>query len=122
MKPEQDISVSETRKLDLSVFNTLKSIFGDAFKDVVDKHSKSAKDNIKRVEQALKMNDANELEHAAHSLKGASAQFGAMSLNAISMTIEQLGKEGKVEEAKALLDELKTAQQDAEKLMVQEVG
>jgi HPt (histidine-containing phosphotransfer) domain-containing protein len=117
MKPGQEISDSETRKLDIPVFNALKNIFGDAFKDAVDKHSKSAKKNIQRVEQALEANDANELERAAHSIKGASAQFGASSLSAVSMKIEQLGKEGKLEEAKLFLEKLKIAQADAENEM-----
>ena len=120
VKPESAIS-KVAGKLDLSVFNILKNMFGEAFREAIENHTNSAKENIKRIEKALETSNVDELERAAHSIKGASAQFGASSLSAVSMMMEQLGKEGKLDEAKAMLAELKVAQADAEKLMLQEV-
>ena len=107
--------------LKLDVFNTLKSMFGQAFPDAIASHTKSAKDNIERIEKALETNNADELERAAHSIKGASAQFGAMALSELSFKLEQLGKAGKLEEAKTLLNELKAVQIQAEKQMLSEL-
>lgn len=107
--------------LDLSVFNVLKEMFGDNFNDVVKKHSESSLDNVKRIEVALANNDASELEHAAHSLKGASGQFGAKRLSELAMKIELFGKETEFDKAKNIFDELKDARDEAERLMQHEL-
>ena len=108
-------------KLDLSIFNVLKEMFGDTFSNAVESHTKSAKDNVKRIEGAVKNNDASELEHAAHSLKGASSQFGAMVLSEFARQLEQFGKDGEVEKAKEIIDKLNISRAEVEKLMLNEI-
>lgn len=120
-KTETTSDLKSSTQLNLSVFNTLKNMFGDAFLNAVNNHTNSAKENIQRIETALDKNDATELEHAAHSLKGASAQFGATVLSEFATRMEQCGKEEEIEKAKELLDELKVARNDAEELMMQEL-
>ena len=115
------LTLSELLPLDLSIFNVLKQMFGDTFSSAVESHTESAKDNIRRVEEALDKNDADELERAAHSLKGASAQFGAMVLSELSMKIEQFGKNSKIDNAKEIFSELKTAREEVEKMMLKEL-
>ena len=108
-------------QLNLSVFNMLKNMFGDSFLGAINNHTNCAKENILRIESALDNNDANELEHFAHSLKGASGQFGAMVLSELAEQMEQYAKEAELENAKELLDEIKTACNVAEELMMQEL-
>jgi len=100
------------------VFNTLKEMFGDKFSSAVDSHASSAKDNLKRIENALKNEDVSELEHAAHSLKGASSQFGAMALSELARQMEQFAKNGEIEKAKNIIDKLKISREEVKKLML----
>ena len=107
--------------LNLLVFNALKEMFGDAFMDAVNNHTISALENIKQIEIALDKNDANAIELAAHSLKGASGQFGAMVLSKLAAEMEQFGKDAAIDDAKIIFSELKKAREEAEKLMMQEI-
>ncbi len=106
--------------LDTSVFKNLKSLFKDKFPLVIEQHTQNARENILRAKTAIEDNDAKTLERAAHSLKGASAQFGANHLNSIAVEIEILAKSGNIRQAEKLIDKLQTAQQEAATLMQQQ--
>ena len=108
--------------LDLSTFNILKELFGDKFEDAVNSHSISAKENISRIKEAVEKSDLNELVHAAHSLKGASSQFGALALSEIALKIEEHAKNNMIEKAKGLIDELQSRREEVEKLMLKELA
>jgi len=99
----------------------LKGMFGTEFSGVVDSHTTSAKKNIKRMEDAFENNNASELEHAAHSLKGASAQFGAVTLSELAKQMEQFGKNKEIDKAKAIFSELKSARENVETEMLKEM-
>lgn len=118
----RDSTSEEFMKLDLDVFNVLKSMFGDAFPAAVGSHTTSAKENIVRIDDAIKNNDASELEHAAHSLKGASAQFGALLLSELARQMEMHGKAGEVDSAKIILEDLKASRIEAEEMMAKEIA
>jgi len=118
---KEDVITNDNKQLDLSVFNILKEMFGDTFSAAVGSHASSAKDNLKRIENSLEKGDASELEHAAHSLKGASSQFGAMALSELARKMEQFGKDGEIEKAKEIIDELKFSREEVEKLMLNEI-
>jgi HPt (histidine-containing phosphotransfer) domain-containing protein len=62
---------------------------------------------ITEIENCLEQGDASRLTRAAHSLKGSSANFGAMQLHAASEKIERLGREGALGDVRAQLPELK---------------
>ena len=120
-KEEVNAITNDNKQLDLSVFNVLKNMFGDTFTEAVNSHTSSAKDNVKLIEKALANNDANEFEQAAHSLKGASSQFGAMVLSEFARQLEQFGKDGEIEKAKEIIDKLKISRVEVEKLMLNEM-
>ncbi|MCF6322916.1 MAG: response regulator [Gammaproteobacteria bacterium] len=107
--------------LDFEPFNQLRKMFGDRFPDTIEQHTQNALDNIKRVESAIHQGDLGLLEHAAHSIKGASGQFGAKQLSEISLKMESIAKEGDLKQAKALFNELQIAQQEAAKVMLQQI-
>ena len=98
------------------------NMFGDTFVDAVQSHTNNAKENVNRIENALDNNNANELEHAAHSLKGASGQFGAVVLSELAKRMEQYGKDAAIDKAKNIFVELKTAREEVENLMMQEIS
>ncbi len=108
--------------LDFEPFNQLRKMFGDRFPDTIEQHTQNALDNINRVESAINQGDLGLLEHAAHSIKGASGQFGAKQLSEVSFKMESLAKEGSLDEARALLGELQVAQREAAKAMLQQIN
>lgn len=111
---------SET--LDLTPFNQLKKMFGERFSEIIEQHTQNAAENVSRVEEAIKQGDFDQLEHAAHSIKGASAQFGAIQLNKVSIELEKLAKEGDLKRAEVAFRELKVAQQVTAEAMLRETG
>ncbi len=111
---------SET--LDLTPFNQLKKMFGERFLEIIEQHTQNAAENVSRVEEAIKQGDFDQLEHAAHSIKGASAQFGAIQLNKVSIELEKLAKEGDLKRAEVAFRELKVAQQVTAEAMLRETG
>ncbi len=62
---------------------------------------------ITEIEECLEQGDAGRLTRAAHSLKGSSANFGAMQLRAISEEIEFLGRDGALPSVPERLPRLK---------------
>lgn len=110
-----------TDLLDLSTFNILKELFGGKMADAVDSHTISAKENIIRIEKAIEKSDASALVHAAHSLKGASSQFGALALCELALKMEEHGKNNMIEKAKELITELQSSREEVEKLMLKEL-
>ena len=107
--------------LDFEPFNQLKKMFADRFAQTIEQHTQNALDNIKRVEEAIEQDDQELLERSAHSIKGASGQFGAKKLSEVAFKMETLAKEGDLDSAKALFTELQQAQQDAAQAMLQQV-
>ena len=108
--------------LDMKAFNTLKQLFGEKFPSTIEQHIQNAHKIVTNVEEAIQQNDLKTVERAAHSLKGTSAQFGAIRLNSIAVEMESLAKNGATDNAKALLTKLKTAQQQAADAMLQQLG
>ena len=61
---------------------------------------------VERMRSAVERGDRAELVLVAHSLKGGSAQLGAMRLAAVSRELEAHGREGRLEVAAKILDRL----------------
>jgi len=89
---ESFIDSKRTEQLDLKKFETLKVLFKDQFSSVVEQHSKSTYDNILLIREAIKKSDFETLERAAHSIKGASAQFGAIRLSQAAEVMEDYAR------------------------------
>ena len=107
--------------LDLEPFNQLKGMFGDRFAQIIEQHTQNALHNISHIEDAIQQDDLELLERSAHSIKGASAQFGAKKFSETVFKMETLAKEGDLESAKVLFSELQQAQQDAAQAMLQQI-
>jgi CheY-like chemotaxis protein len=61
---------------------------------------------IETIRGAITRRQADELKHAAHTLKGNSNSLGARRMGALSLGLEKLGRGGDVESAPPLLAEL----------------
>ncbi len=62
---------------------------------------------ILSLEEQVESGDAEALRETAHSMKGSSGNLGALELMEACRALETCGKEGRVEEAAALLDAVK---------------
>ncbi len=66
---------------------------------------------------AVANGDHEELSHEAHSLKGASSTFGARRLAAVCLELEQAGRAGDLDRARALIPQLEQASTDTQVAM-----
>lgn len=107
--------------LDEDLFGNLSKMFGDRFVVIIEQHTQNALENVNKVAAAIQQGELGELERAAHSLKGASGQFGAKALNRIALKMETLAKSGDLDQAAQLLSELKSAQQMTAEAMLEQI-
>ncbi len=120
---ENVVAVTEAEKqvnngdLDLESFHNLKKLFKDKFSFAVEQHAQNAQDNVKTLKQAIELHDLETLERTAHSIKGSSAQFGAMSLSKLAADMERLAKGNDLDKAKVLLAEIRDCQEQVAVLM-----
>jgi len=108
-------------ELDMDVFNVLKKIFAERFPDAVASHNKSALNNINAIIAAIEKGDAAELEGAAHSLKGASGQFGAVLLSELARKIEMYSNSNEIDKANEMVQDIIEARISVEALMLKEL-
>jgi signal transduction histidine kinase/DNA-binding response OmpR family regulator/HPt (histidine-containing phosphotransfer) domain-containing protein len=69
----------------------------------------SSADTLRQIDQALAAGDADGLRRGAHALKSSSANVGAERLSGLFRQLECLGREGNLETAIPLFDELQCA-------------
>ena len=105
----------------LTVFNKLASLFDDKFSDLIKEHNDSTKESIDHIDKAITNSDSGILERTAHSIKGASAQFGGTLLSHLAENMEKLGKDGDFENARELYPALKKAQEETAALMLKQI-
>jgi HPt (histidine-containing phosphotransfer) domain-containing protein len=74
---------------------------------------KSADDNLARVAAAAVEGDAKALSQGAHSLKSSAANLGAEALAGCYRELEKCGREGRIDDARSLLEQTRREQQRA---------
>jgi len=109
-------------ELDVDIFNVLKKMFEEKFPDAVASYTMTAKENISAIMVATEKGDATGLEHAAHALKGASGQFGALLLSELARKLEVFGHCNEVDKAKEIVQDIIDARVSVEKLMLKELS
>ncbi|MEA2562907.1 MAG: hypothetical protein QOH06_4411 [Acidobacteriota bacterium] len=73
---------------------------------IVDSFVAEAPRRLERMRGALARGDRQELTLVAHTLKGGSAQLGALRVASVSSELEESGKEGRLDGAGEILDRL----------------
>ncbi len=116
-KPIPVAASESNNELDLVAFNGLKELFNDKFQYAVDQHATNSLANVNLINDAIEQQDLKTLERLAHSIKGSSAQFGAVTLSKIAATIELSARDNDLEKAKDLFAELRECQQQVVLLM-----
>ena len=89
--------------IDMTVIETLRELGGDddpgLVGELIDLYLLDAPDRLRELEQALEGGDVDLLERAAHTLKSASANIGAVLLSDLCQDLECLAREAPIEKA-----------------------
>ena len=78
----------------------------DLFKEIALIFIKGLPQNTAVIRKAIAENNAQQVEHTAHSLKGSIGNFAAAMSYEASYRIERMGKDGNLEGARAALSRL----------------
>ncbi|MBK5109026.1 MAG: Hpt domain-containing protein [Anaerolineales bacterium] len=78
---------------------------GEFLTELLDTYFVDSPQQFATMHKALKDNNSEEFRRAAHSLKSNSANFGAIDLSERAKNLEDLGKEGQLEQAAVPLQE-----------------
>jgi two-component system sensor histidine kinase/response regulator len=126
-KTGRDHAAEKPWSADQEVFDlseAMRTVNGDQdlFKEIAILFLESAANNMAKIRAAILKSDARVIEHAAHSLKGSVANFGARRVFDAACRLECMGREGKLAEAESahleLARELDALQNAMETAMV----
>jgi signal transduction histidine kinase/CheY-like chemotaxis protein/HPt (histidine-containing phosphotransfer) domain-containing protein len=103
--------------IDLAALQTVRDLDPaggmDLVKAILRIFIESASESITRVENAILAHDGGQLAAAAHALKSSSANVGAKTLSEFYRQLEQLGREGRLADARELLIQVRPEHQRA---------
>jgi CheY-like chemotaxis protein/HPt (histidine-containing phosphotransfer) domain-containing protein len=97
--------------INLAVLKTIRALDPSGGMDLVKRilgiFLQSTDESVRRMESAISERDAAQLSRAAHALKSCSSNVGAETLSGLYRQLERLGREGRIDEARALLAEVR---------------
>ncbi len=89
--------------LDPNILNSIRALqsegMPDVFQKVLNIYMQKSPGLMENLRQAISTGNASAVEFAAHSLKSANANMGALELSALCRELEQLGRSGSIEGA-----------------------
>ncbi|MBN1008456.1 ATP-binding protein [Amphritea pacifica] len=91
---------------------------GAFLRKIIDAYLEKSPDDIKRLKQALAAQDGQMLRVAAHSFKSSSYNLGAMTLAELCKALEQVGRDGMLDQAPTLLAEIEEAYLSAREILI----
>jgi signal transduction histidine kinase/DNA-binding response OmpR family regulator len=100
------VAIEALRELDEPGSNELVTELVSSFLNTAD-------GNLERVAAALAEGNAKAWAQAAHSLKSSAANLGAEALASLYRELEKCGREGRIDDARGLLDQTRREQQRA---------
>ncbi|MCD4755755.1 MAG: response regulator [Deltaproteobacteria bacterium] len=89
---------------------------------IIKLYLESSPELITTVRESVEQGDSKALCEAAHSLKSSSANLGAIQLAAVCKELEDMGREGRTDGAKALMDRIESEHQSAHAALAEELG
>ena len=98
---------AESPAINPAVLDTLRELDEaggtDLAREIFSSFLETAEHGLAQVQAAIQTGDAKGLGHAAHALKSSTANVGAQTLSGCYRELERLGRESRIEEARALL-------------------
>ncbi len=114
---DASVPPSDVACLDLQVVTALRELGGeddpDLFDDLVETFAIDSPARLDSIEDAVRAGDADALHRAAHGLKSSAANMGARELAETCRHLENLGKDGAVDGAAALVPLARDRYRDA---------
>jgi HPt (histidine-containing phosphotransfer) domain-containing protein len=96
-----------THHLDHDTLQELRAVMGTEFAHLLRTFATDSAMRIDTIERAAAAADADALRHAAHSFKGSSGNMGAKQLSEVCKRIEELARDGELNESAALIPQLR---------------
>lgn len=103
-----------SQPLNLKTLAHLKSVIGDSLAPILRTYLEITPPLVKELEAAIKQANAAEIKRHAHTLKGSSANIGAVDLPSLCLEMEGLGRDGDVKKAEALYPKVNQAYSELE--------
>jgi HPt (histidine-containing phosphotransfer) domain-containing protein len=95
--------------MDTAAFTEMKSIMGDAFREVVQMCLQTLPEQLEAIESAIETRDSEALFNVCHKLKSSSGSIGAYGLAEKAQVVEQIGRNGSSDVPQQAIDELRVA-------------
>jgi len=109
--PSDEARPPDLEPINMHTLATLRDIGARAGKDLVkillNRFLEAAEEPLTKLESAINERDASLLTRIAHALKSSMANLGAEALSGRYRQMENLGREGRIDEARALLASLR---------------
>lgn len=97
---------TKTSPLNIELLDETADLDPEGLGDLIAMYLAQADDLIEKLQTAVKASDSEEIERIAHKLAGASAVCGVSGLVAPLRVLEQRGRDNRLDEAQALLDDI----------------
>ncbi|MGO8856679.1 MAG: response regulator [Steroidobacteraceae bacterium] len=98
--------------INVAVLKTIRALDPSGGMDLVKRilgiFLQSTDESVRRMESAILERDAAQLSRTAHALKSCSSNVGAETLSGLYRQLERLGREGRIDAARALLAEVRS--------------
>lgn len=98
--------MNEKTHLDEEALAELQDVMENEFDILIRTYLSDSRDRIKMLRAALQENDPDAFTKSAHSFKGSCINIGAPRLGELCFEAEQAGRDGRLEQAGQLLDEI----------------
>ena len=82
----------------------------------------TAPSRVAAIKAAVDRGDTDDVGEEAHALKGAGSTFGAVRLTAVCSTLERVGRDGDLEQARGLIGELEEASAVTQVALEEQLG
>jgi HPt (histidine-containing phosphotransfer) domain-containing protein len=116
-QPSAPVAASASSTINMASIDALRELDEpgsmELVTQLVSSFLKSADDNLARVAAAAVEGDAKALSQGAHSLKSSAANLGAEALAGCYRELEKCGREGRIDDARSLLEQTRREQQRA---------
>lgn len=86
-----------TTAVDLDNLNMLRDVIGDDLKEILQSFIDIAPEAMNNIKSAIQANNATDLRLHAHTIKGSSANIGAIQLPPLALVLENAGKAGQTQ-------------------------
>lgn len=97
--------------VDTDNLDMLKEVIGEDLKEILSSFIDIVPNTLSDIEKAMQEGDAGNLQLHAHTLKGSSANIGAIELPNLALVLENAGKDGQTENLEAAFSAVKSETQ-----------